>query len=241
MVTVTGISLSGTDTANYALASTLAFTSADITGIYIPDGGSTTIQDKGSSVYVEMAPGQDASFSVDEQTGAPVQGFVGMGPGAGSGLKKTLSIFTDAPKGSFIALVEFQYTHAELTSSGISEADLRLYYWDTAAKLWKLAADGNTAGISQKMGDAAPPKTPLNPVVDLGKYGIDSGSNIVWAVVDYTADFGAGVGGGAAPKGVGGEVYPINKLSLLAPWLAFLAVISICRFIFARRSRRYGL
>jgi hypothetical protein len=237
-VTVTGISLTGTDSANYTLASTTAFTTADITGTYISAGGSAAIKDEGSSVYIEMDPGQDASFSVDEQTGAPVQGFAGMGPGTGKGLEKTFNIFTGAPDGSFIALVELHYTHTELAASGLNEDDLRLYYWDAAARLWKLAPTGNTAGTARWLGDAALPQPPLDPAADLGKYGLDPAGNSVWAVVDYAADFGIGYGAEHKIQPVvGGEVVPVNKTGIVILWPAIILVM-IASGLFFRPGRR---
>jgi len=40
----------------------------------------------------------------------------------------------------------------------------------------------------------------------------------------------------AAPP-VGGEAYPINKVAILAPWVALLAAIIVGTTIFVRRRR----
>jgi len=44
-------------------------------------------------------------------------------------------------------------------------------------------------------------------------------------------------GKGASPSSVGGEDYPVNKLAVLAPWIALLAAIIAGDTILARRHR----
>lgn len=158
---------------------------------YINDGNDGTLTVDGSEVYIDMNDGQSGSFGAEVQTGQSPHGFMGMGNSTGLG--KTIVITTDAANGTFIALVQFSYTDAELAAAGIDEDNLRLYYWDTVNLVWKLAVDGNIGGTPQWLGDSAPPTLPLGPG-DIGKHGVDKANNIVWAVVDHNTDYSAGIG-----------------------------------------------
>jgi photosystem II stability/assembly factor-like uncharacterized protein len=155
------------------------------------DGAGMAIPTGDDVFSVQMNPGCGGWFSAFQMTGFPNQGFYGMGPGAGKGINQILNVSTNAPNGSFTALVELGYSDAELEASGILESALRLYYCDTNANTWTLAVDGNTSGTPQWMGDSAPPDIPV--AGDLGKHGIDTLNNVVWAVVDHTTDFAAGL------------------------------------------------
>ncbi len=159
----------------------------------IPGGGTTTLlpEPSGSTVLVDLDVGTPAvSFTAALEEGIPAGGFTGMG--GSQGIAKSLSVTTAADDGAFVMVVAIHYTDAELAASGVSESDLRLYWWNTAALEWQLAVAGNTRGTLQSMGNMAPPTSPT--VTDLGQYGVDTANNLIWAVVDHTSDYSGGEG-----------------------------------------------
>jgi hypothetical protein len=63
---------------------------------------------------------------------------------------------------------------------------------------------------------------------------IDAGQNV------QDVDFGNTEGEGPPPVEVGGDVFPVNKLAMLAPWLALAAVLIIGSILVMRRRRTAG-
>jgi parallel beta-helix repeat protein len=150
--------------------------------------GQSDILDVGdNSLVVNMIDGGTASFNAVVETRAPSQGYTGMGPD-NKGIAKTIVITTDADDDDFIMTIKLHYTDAELAAAGINEENMALYYYNTAASKWELAVLGNIGGTTHfQLGAAAEPVA-----ANLGKYGVDTASNIVWAVVNHCTDFGAG-------------------------------------------------
>jgi hypothetical protein len=61
-----------------------------------------------------------------------------------------------------------------------------LGWFDAPANQWSLAVAGNTGGSPFFAGDGA-----YDPGSDfvLGRYGVDTANNTVWAVVNHNSDF----------------------------------------------------
>jgi hypothetical protein len=150
-------------------------------------GESDTLDVGDNSLVVNNIGSGPASFNAVVETGAPSQGYIGMGPD-NKGIAKTIVITTDADNGDFIMTIKLHYTDAELAAADINEENMALYYYNTAASKWELAVFGNIGGTTHfQLGAAAEPV-----LANLGKYGVDTASNIVWAVVNHCTDFGAG-------------------------------------------------
>lgn len=150
-------------------------------GAQIAAGGSATVTSGGSSVTVNSSSGQTHVISVSEDSDTPVN--PGRGLFAGNLINKHVEVSCSLDDGDFTAVVKLHYTDGEI--SGITEIDLRLYYYDTSSSSWRLAVEGNTTGGTSFKGDSASTST-------LGDYGVDTANNIVWAVVDHFTSFGAG-------------------------------------------------
>ena len=137
-----------------------------------------------------LTPGEN-EIEVKNDSGAPIdvsavetdtceQGFTGMS--GDLGLNRSLVITSAAnTAGDVVAVIKFHYTQAELTALGISATMLRLYCWDAAQDTW-VAVGTINCGLS----------APHDPAV-VGKYGVDTTNNFVWAVVDHFSIFGAGL------------------------------------------------
>ncbi len=152
-------------------------------------GESGTLSVDGTSVDVQMNGSSSGSFGVLEVDGAPGGGYTGMGNGLGIG--KSIVILTTAADGSYVAVIQMYYGDVDLVAAGITEDDLRLYYYNVATSTWELAVDGNTTGTPQWMGNLpAPAAIPAN----LGQYGIDTTAKTIWAVVDHNTDYSGGGG-----------------------------------------------
>jgi hypothetical protein len=89
---------------------------------------------------------------------------------------------------TFADAIVLQLTYDEATTIALfgSESAARLGWFDTTTNQWLLAVDGNTGGSPSFAGDGA-----YNPASDfaLGRYGVDTASNTVWAVIDHNSDF----------------------------------------------------
>ncbi len=113
--------------------------------------------------------------------------------------------------------VEVSYTDGEVAAAGIEESSLGLYYYEVPDTFHRCSDTG------------------VNPV-----------QNFIWANVTaeesgYLAGSAFGTGGFPPPPppvAVGGEVYPINKVSVLAPWLGLILILAIGGGIFVIRRRR---
>jgi hypothetical protein len=76
--------------------------------------------------------------------------------------------------------------------------------------------------------------TPTSPASGSWTLSVDAGENV------QDADFGNQEGEGPPPVEVGGDVFPVNKLAMLAPWLALAAVLIVGTTIAIRRRRATG-
>jgi hypothetical protein len=89
---------------------------------------------------------------------------------------------------TFADAIVLQLTYDEATAIALfgSEATARLGWFDPTTNQWSLAVDGNTGGSPFFAGDGA-----YNPASDfvLGRYGVDTASNTVWAVINHNSDF----------------------------------------------------
>ena len=108
------------------------------------------------------------------------------------------------------AKITVSYTDAEVAAAGLDENTLNLYIWYEGA--WHL---GN------------------NP-------GRDTVANKVWGTFDVTKLSGAPGGIGGNPLApVGGYLAPVNKLTILAPYFAFVALVGAVSTVFViRRGRK---
>ncbi len=156
----------------------------------LPAGDTGTLIPGENEIEVKNDSGVAINVSAVE-TDTCEQGFTGMG--GGLGLDRSLVITSAAnTAGDVVAVIKFHYTQAELTALGISAQMLRLYCWDAAQDTWVAVGTVNR-------GTSFPP----DPAVagDVGKYGVDTTNNFVWAVVDHFSVFGGGL---AAPILAGG-------------------------------------
>ncbi len=86
-----------------------------------------------------------------------------------------------------INVVVLYYDESEIGSLG--EAALRLQWFNGGSRWWFVASDSP--------GEQAP--YPVRPTrYDLGRHGVDTKNNCVWAVVDYWGEFSIGVSSGEA-------------------------------------------
>jgi hypothetical protein len=73
--------------------------------------------------------------------------------------------------------------------------------------------------------------------------GVDTVNNIVWADMTSAEVLGSplSIGGdpmGGGPSSVGGEVYQVNKIMVLLPWLGILAGMILSGWISLQLVRR---
>lgn len=125
------------------------------------------------------------TFSSSQQTGNVVMnlnregeahGGVYVGFAGGQGLSRSVNIHSDLQAGTFVALLQLDYSPDEL--AGLDETQLRLFRWNDAEETWKLAA-ANDVGVSE-------------PTGQLGDHGVDIVNHRVWAIVDHFSEFGIG-------------------------------------------------
>lgn len=94
---------------------------------------------------------------------------------------------------------------------------------DCTATYWVDVMDGSLpAGLTLTAGNDPYGPISFDPWADVQVLGYDD------------ADFGYRPAA-PAPIGVGGEAYPVNKLAILAPWIALFAGIPVCAVILTRR------
>ncbi|HEY5707750.1 MAG TPA: PEP-CTERM sorting domain-containing protein [Terrimicrobiaceae bacterium] len=88
----------------------------------------------------------------------------------------------------FADTIVLQLTYDEARAIALfgSESAARLGWFDSLANQWSLAVVGNTRGSPFFAGDGA-----YDPAADfvLGRYGVDTASNTVWAVVNHDSPF----------------------------------------------------
>ena len=135
--------------------------------------------------------------------------------------------FPDASLGKFIdvhlsncyavvwpILIEMHYTDGEVRAAGIVEDSLGLYYYETVDTFHRCSDTG-----------------------------VDTTNNIIWANVTKEeagcllfTPFGGG-GSTVAPT-VGGTVYPVDKVSILMPWIGLAVALALAGVFGTRFVRR---
>ncbi len=110
----------------------------------------------------------------------PAANFDGMMPA--SGPTRRMFIDSELIPGSFVAVLIMYYDDDELGAT--QETDMRLHRFNTATRVWQLAAEG---GAEQGPFPVRPERS------DLGRNGVDPTHNYVWAVVDYFGEFAIGL------------------------------------------------
>ncbi len=133
-----------------------------------------------SALSVDSHAAHDGVLGMVETSGAPEHPDRGIFTGRLLG--RHLQVDCSLVDGEFTAIIGFFYSDAE--AAGVNESDLAIYYYDEASAAWRLAVDGNTSGGKRFWLDT-PPDAP-----QLGDYGVDTASNLVWAVVDHFTAFG---------------------------------------------------
>lgn len=96
-----------------------------------------------------------------------------------------------------VHVVQMTYRDADICPD-VTEANLRLLYYNTGATDWELAVDGNSdggSGASFFVGSfsdfaATLGGSPLSSA--LSTHGLDATNNHVWAILDHEAQFGLG-------------------------------------------------
>ena len=117
--------------------------------------------------------------------------------------------------------IRLYYTDDEI--EGLAESSLRLYWWD--GEDWVECSDSG-----------------VNPE-DINDY-----SGYIWARIrdDTTPSLddltGTPFGGSGSPRAVGGTVYPVNKVSILMPWIGLALALALAGVFGTRlvRSRVRG-
>jgi probable HAF family extracellular repeat protein len=90
--------------------------------------------------------------------------------------------------GSDTVVLQVSYNEAQAIKVFGTEADARLMWLDPTDNQWKLAVAGNTGGSPQFINRAYAPATDFQ----LGKYGVDTTNNVVWAVINHNSYFAVG-------------------------------------------------
>lgn len=132
-----------------------------------------------------------------------------------SALGKYVDVQLDNAAGVTQILIKVYYTDAEVAASGITESTLKLYWWTGSA--WQVCSDT----------------------------GVDTVNNYIWARITATSTpnlsqlvgsiFG---GGGVKPAAVGGVLVPMNKIAILAPYLALLGLVGAVAVVAITLRRR---
>jgi len=135
--------------------------------------------------------------------------------------------FPDASLGKFIDMylsnpavvdwpiyVEVYYTDGEVRAAGIAESSLGLYYYMSPDTFHRCSDTG-----------------------------VDTTNNIIWANMtareaSYLVRTPIGGGGSPAPAIVGGTVYPVDKVSMLMPWIGLAVALALASVFIARFARR---
>ena len=127
-------------------------------------------------------------------------------------LGKYIDIYVSNPEVvSWPIRVELSYTDAEAAAAGVDENSLGLYYYQPEGSFHRCSDTG------------------ANP-----------SQNFIWANLtreEAGCLAGSPFGTGGQPRPVGGEAYPVNKLAILAPWIALGMAIIAGATIFIRRRR----
>ena len=130
--------------------------------------------------------------------------------------------FPDASLGKFIDVylsdpgevvwpifVEVHYTDGEVRAAGIKEHSLGLYYYVSPDAFHRCSDTG-----------------------------VDTAENIIWANMTEGEAVGSPVGGGGSPPIVGGTVLPVDKVSIVMPWIGLAVALALAGVFIARLARR---
>ncbi len=170
-------------------------------------------------------------------------------PQGPQGIRRRLSVTTDAPAGAFVAVIVMTYDDAEL--GPLDESALRVLRLDGGVQ-W------HTAGTDFVGNQPFPIRAGRS---DLGRHGIDTANNLAWAVLDHAGEFTVGVpmaqpasdpggsNGGAgpspadtpsgAPIPTGGSMCgAMGPATAAACFTGVLTLIRTSRRIRQRRARR---
>lgn len=126
----------------------------------------------------------------------------------------------------------FSFTITGVGSGGTAIVTITLPPGPTPTQYWKYHPKTQSGWIQIPMTVVSPNVIRIT-LVD-GGLGDDDGA-ADGTIVDQGGP--GNPGPGPAPAVVGGEAYPINKVAVLAPWLALLAAIIAGTTIFMRRRR----
>jgi len=108
--------------------------------------------------------------------------------------------------------VDFHYTDSEVYAAGINEHSLGLYYYVSPDTFHRCSDTG-----------------------------VDTTNNIIWAnVTEEEAGYlvGTPFGGGGSPRIVGGTVLPVDKVSILMPWIGMAVALALAGVFITRFARR---
>ena len=105
--------------------------------------------------------------------------------------------------------VEVHYTQREVRAAGIGEGSLGLYYYMSPDTFHRCSDTG-----------------------------VDIANNIIWANMTEGEAVGSPVGGGGSPPIVGGTVLPVDKVSILMPWIGLAVALALAGVFITRFARR---
>jgi hypothetical protein len=172
----------------------------------IGSGTVDAMDEADTTVHIDAAGGH--TVTVASLASNPGTGFAA---GKGS-IGKYVDVNLDSVADVTQVEIRLYYTDAEV--AGLDESSLKMYYWTGAT--WAVCS--NT--------------------------GVNTVANYIWAIISATTtpnlDFllGGPLGGGGNPKpppSIGGEVYPVDKLALLTPYIAAILVIATTAVVVKRR------
>ena len=169
---------------------------------------------------VDATPEIDAEV-ITTGTGTPTITILEYDTNPGTGFSgdigKYIDVHIDDTSGVTEIEIRLYYTNREIR--GLAESSLRLYWWDGSA--WTECSDSG-----------------VNPA-DTNGY-----SGYIWAKirVDTIPDLddltGTPFGGGGNPRIVGGTVLPVDKVSILMPWIGLAVALALAGVFIARFARR---
>lgn len=133
---------------------------------------------RGEIRIADGLPGAEVTGNLYD--GGPGANFDGLVPTPN--LTRRLYVSSGLEPGSYIAVVVLYYDDAEL--AGVDEHVLSVHRFVSGQEIWQLA------GAAQSEKGPFPVRATHS---DLGRRGIDTSRNCVWAVVDYLGEFSIGI------------------------------------------------
>jgi hypothetical protein len=176
------------DNVRYYDTSSFWTSSSVSTGQEISADDNVTLTVGDSEVLVDSNSGENSIISIaetDDGTYRYTNGIFGS-----TWLKKQIKISSDLEDGQHRTVVKMHYTDEEIPDAR-DEASLRLTYYNDVSRSWRLAVSGNTSppiDPQETFRLSAPPD--IASAV-LGDHGVDTGNNILWAVVDHYSEYSA--------------------------------------------------